>query len=65
MRVLAVKQPWADLIISGKKIIEIRTRKTNIREQIAIYASRTKPSKEDVKWLEQEFGYNFDDFTRG
>lgn len=41
MRVLAVKQPWASLIKEGKKTIEVRSRPTNIREKVAIYASRS------------------------
>lgn len=42
MKVLAVKQPWASLIAEGKKTIEVRSRNTNIRGEIAIYASRSK-----------------------
>lgn len=53
MRVLAVRQPWAAMIMSGEKIDEIRTQKTNIKERIAIYASRTKPKPEDWDWLEE------------
>ncbi len=53
MRVLGVRQPWASLIISGTKDIEIRTMPTKITEYVAIYATRTKPKKEDVDWLEE------------
>lgn len=42
MRVLAVRQPWASLIIEGLKTIEVRSKPTNIRERVAIYASTTK-----------------------
>jgi hypothetical protein len=52
MRVLAVREPWASLIISGQKTIELRTMPTNIRERIAIYATRTKIRVNDMKWLE-------------
>lgn len=41
MKVLAIKQPWASLIAEGKKTIEVRSRPTNIRERVAIYATRT------------------------
>jgi len=52
MHVLAVRQPWASWIISGEKSIEVRTMPTNIRDYIAIYATRTKIRKEDTQWLE-------------
>jgi len=42
IRVLAVRQPWASLIVDGLKTIEIRSRPTNIRERVAIYASTAK-----------------------
>lgn len=40
MRALSVKQPWADLIVSGLKDIENRTWKTNFRGRIYIHASQ-------------------------
>ena len=46
IRVLAVRQPWASLIVEGLKTIEIRSVNTNIRERIAIYASLKKPTSE-------------------
>ena len=51
MKILAVKQPWAEEIIAGRKIIEVRSRNTNIRERVAIYATRTKPKTQDLEWL--------------
>ena len=33
---------WATLVLSGKKIWEIRTRNTNIRERIALGNTKTK-----------------------
>lgn len=51
MRVLAIRQPWASLIIEGLKDVEIRTMPTKINEYIAIYASRTKPKQSDLEWL--------------
>ena len=41
IRVLAVRQPWASYIVEGFKQIELRSVNTNIRERVAIYASRT------------------------
>jgi hypothetical protein len=52
MTALAVRQPYASLIASGYKSMEIRTRNTRIRGTIAIYASRTIPSKLDLKALD-------------
>lgn len=57
LKVLAIKQPWASLIMKGFKSIEIRTRRTNIRGKIGIYASRTRPRKPDLEWIDS-FGYN-------
>lgn len=39
MKALIIKKPWIDLILEGKKTIEIRGSKTNIRGQIALIAS--------------------------
>ena len=40
-RALLVRQPWADLIASGAKRWEIRSRSTNVRGPIAIAAAGT------------------------
>jgi hypothetical protein len=48
LRVLAVRQPWASLIADGFKNLEVRSRNTNIRGPIAIYASRTKPADTEL-----------------
>ena len=41
MKALSVRQPWADLIVSGHKDCENRTRPTNFRGTILIHASKT------------------------
>lgn len=41
MKVLAIKQPWAQMIATGIKTVEVRSKPSNIRERVAIYASRT------------------------
>lgn len=38
MRALSVKQPWSDLIRSGRKTIELRTWTTSYRGELAICA---------------------------
>lgn len=50
MRVLAVRQPWASLIVEGFKEIEVRRTPTKVRGKILIYASRT-PLTEDEKCM--------------
>ena len=37
---LGVRQPWADLIVRGVKTLEVRSRDTQVRGPIYIYASR-------------------------
>jgi len=39
MKVLSVREPWASLIIEGKKPIELRTWKTRYRGRIMIHRS--------------------------
>ncbi len=48
IRVLAVRQPWASLIIEALKTIEVRSRNTTIKGPVAIYASGHKPTKSEV-----------------
>lgn len=38
-RALAVRQPWAWLIVNGRKDVENRSRRTNIRGTILLHAS--------------------------
>ena len=40
MKGLALSQPWAELLVSGKKKIEIRTKNTNHRGWFYVYAAR-------------------------
>jgi len=51
IRVLAVRQPWASLIIAGLKTIEVRSRNTNIRGPVAIYAGQHVPTKAEIGWV--------------
>ncbi len=41
MKALNIHQPWAELIIQGRKTIELRTRRTNHRGLLAIRATKT------------------------
>ena len=51
MKALSVRQPWASLIRSGSKTLEIRSRQTSYRGPLLIAASR--------------FGEGTDDLPRG
>ena len=41
MQALSVRQPWAELIVSGQKRYELRTWRTSVRGRIWIHAART------------------------
>jgi ASCH domain len=43
----SVRQPYAELILTGEKQIEYRSRRTNIRERVFIYASKTPGDPDD------------------
>lgn len=51
IRVLAVRQPWASLIVEGLKTIEVRSKPTNIRGKVAIYASSKLASNDNIGWV--------------
>ena len=48
MKALSLKQPWAELILEGKKKIELRKWKTSFRGEFLIHASKT-PDKKGMK----------------
>jgi hypothetical protein len=45
MKALSLKQPWAELILQGKKTIELRKWNTNFRGQFLIHASKVPDEK--------------------
>lgn len=45
MKVLTIREPWASLILSGKKTIETRSWKTNHRGKILLHASKIPRTK--------------------
>ncbi len=53
MKAISVRQPWAELIVSGKKKIEIRSWKTNYRGYLLIHASKVV-DKEALKFFKME-----------
>lgn len=48
MKALTVKQPWAELIVSGAKDIENRTWRTNYRGRVLIHAAKIPVSSEEL-----------------
>lgn len=51
MKVLSFKQPWAELILQGKKKIELRRWNTHFRGEFLIHASKI-PDEEAMKRFE-------------
>ena len=45
MKALSLKQPWAELILQGKKTIEIRKWNTNFRGEFLIHSSKIPDEK--------------------
>ena len=64
MRVLAIRNPWAERIAMGDKTIEVRSRRTLIEERVAIYVTRTPPTTKEVEWIEW-LGYTVDHSLSG
>jgi hypothetical protein len=60
-RAISIRQPYVEAILDGKKKIEYRSRKTNIRERVYLYAS-LKPQEESEF---NEFGYKREECPRG
>ena len=48
MKALSLKQPFAELIVSGKKTIELRNWKTKFRGDFFVHASKS-PDKDAMK----------------
>lgn len=53
MKCLSIRQPWADLIIEGKKTIEVRCWQTPYRGKLFIHAAKTKEKNYPKKFLNQ------------
>ena len=48
MKALTMKQPWAELIISGIKDVENRSRRTHFRGRFAVHAGLRRADFEDL-----------------
>ncbi len=60
MKVLSLKQPWAELVVSGKKTIELRKWNTHFRGEFLVHASKI-PDLSAMKRL----GFNNDSLPLG
>ena len=49
-RAISIRQPYAELILAGEKEYEFRSRATNIRERVYIYAGR-RPADDLLLWF--------------
>ena len=58
MKALSIKQPYAELILQGKKTIELRKWNTSFRGEFLVHASKT-PDQEAMK------KFNFSDLPLG
>ena len=58
MKALSLKQPWAELIVSGKKTIELRKWNTHFRGEFFVHASLNTKKE----WLEK---YGFTELPQG
>lgn len=48
-RAISIRQPYVELILQGKKKYEYRSKHTNIRERVYLYASLT-PADHEPSW---------------
>ena len=62
---LAIQQPWAEMIVRGEKRLEIRSRATNVRGTIYVYASRRFSSFPDAASVVEDFLLDADALPRG
>lgn len=58
MKCLSLKQPWAELIVSGKKTIELRKWNTHFRGEFLVHASKSTKKE----WMEQ---FGFEELPKG
>jgi hypothetical protein len=54
MKIIAIRQPWAHLIVTGIKPVENRSWRVNYRGPLAILASK-QPAKQSVEEIERRY----------
>jgi hypothetical protein len=68
MKALSIRQPHAEAIMRGVKPIEYRSRSTNVRERIYIYAALGRYTPEEEAEMMKMYGIEdvaCDDLPRG
>src|SRR5271157_5351271 len=65
MRALSIRQPWAELILLGHKTIEVRSKRTHLRERVFIYAGLNRIEPAEEARITQEFEIDVDGLPRG
>lgn len=63
MKAITLTEPWASLVVAGRKTIETRSWPTSVRERIAIHAAKAMPGFAREAAL--EFGLDPDQLPRG
>jgi len=72
MKALSIRQPWAELIIRGIKVVENRSWSTEHRGPMAIHAARTfdlnlndPEERKEYEYLRDEYGIDKDALVYG
>lgn len=62
---LSIRQPWAELIMSGIKTIEVRSTATHKRERVHVYASQTRAHPEAEEMVRLRYHLDVGALPRG
>ena len=62
---LGIRQPWAELILRGRKTLEIRSRSTDVRGPIYVYAAKTLSDVPEAAERCVEEGFGIESPPRG
>jgi hypothetical protein len=66
MRALSIRQPWAELILLGRKTVEARPMRTKkAGERVHIYAGLQRIEPEEEARIAAEFSIDIDALPRG
>lgn len=64
LRALSIRQPYAEQILNGTKVIEYRSVKTNIRERVYIYASLSMGDRDEIAAGAEALDKTIDEFKK-
>jgi len=65
LRALSIRQPWAEQIMRGVKMIEYRGKITHFRGTVYLYASLGRYRKDEEASFVDNLGYEIDGLPRG